>query len=211
MKVKDILTKKTKKEDNTNILQVPFYGERGSICKIERINNIYQVTHYGINGEEGEITITPAKNKGIIKNYIDDNAKYLEKNWERYLTSLSQQPKSQPKKKKTIALSGISGSIALASAVGIIFAPETLMMACLPTFLTSFIATCSEIKKLKSIKKEEKEKKFRKQYEKITQEVNQYNINKKYNSGKLTEYSNIIQDKKANKVIGDNRIKKLEK
>ena len=207
MKIKTLMTKKT---DNKDILEVPFYGERGSICKIERIDHMYQVTRYGINGEEGEVTLTPVKNKGLMKNYIDDNKKYLEKNWEKYLTSLNQQPKSPLKKKKVIALSGISSAITIASGIGIIFAPEILMFLCLPTFLTSFITTCSELKKLNGIKKEEKEKKFRKQYEKITQEVNQYNINKKYNSGKVTEYSNIKQDKKANKVIGNNRIKKLE-
>lgn len=212
MKKLDIIAKINPKESTENILTAPFYGKRGSIYKIEQNGNIYIVTRYGVNGNEGEKLITPKRYKDkLIKNYMDDIKKYLEMNWEKYCTSLSEQPKEIISKKKIILSSTVSSTLAITSGVAIILAPESLMMISLPAFFTTFIVSCNELKKLKKYRKEEKEKVFRKQYENLTNKVNEYNIKNTSTKGYTTNYSNIKQDKSNGKIIGDSRKRVLEK
>ena len=210
MKKLEIFSKsKANAKEDSKIRTVPFYGVKGSICKIEEKEHQYITTRYGVNGEEGEILITPKRKKGkeLEKNYIEDMKKYLEKDWERYLTSLNQQPKKIISKKKTIIASVIAATVATATGIGIMLTSEIMMTIYLPIFITSFIITCSEIKQLKRITKEEKEKKFRKQYESLTKKVNDYNRRTAKAHGSITKYSNIKQNTK-NKTIGDKRILK---
>ena len=212
MIINNILNKNKSNQETENILySAPFYGEKGSICKIIKDGDYYKVTRYGINGEEGEVLITPKKRrKKLINNYMEDITNYLQKESEKYLTVKSKEPKKELSKKRIIIVSSISVILTIVSGLGMIFTTETIMSACIPTFVISFIVSCGELNELKKYLTNEKNKKFRKTYENYKKEINEYNITKDIEQKEKTKYTSINQNKQ-NKVIGENKILKKEK
>ena len=127
----------TKKvEQNKKLIQLPFYGIRGSIKNIVEDGNYYLVTRYGMLGEDGEVLPTPKKRKSEIHdNYVQDLKKYLENNHAKYLTILSEQSKKVFHKKKTMILAAIAVVIAGLSAGATIFVSNDLFIGYLPRLM----------------------------------------------------------------------------
>ena len=200
-------------QQNEKLIQLPFYGVRGSIKKIVEDGNYYLVTRYGSFGEDGEVLPTPKKRKNEIRdNFVHDLKKYLENNHDKYLTILSEQSKKVFHKKKTMILAAIASAIAGLSAGATILTSSQFSYLLLTIFFVSFIVSCYQIHDLKEIMKEEKRQKFIHQYKHYSNELNMYNIQKekikKYGD---TRYSNVYQHEE-DKVIDINkkRIKKKE-
>lgn len=201
-------------ENEEEILyRVPFYGQRGSINKIVENGNYYSVTRYGLDGEDGEILITPKKYKSqLLGNYIDDVKKYLEANNTKYLVNIDNQLRKNIDKKKLTIGTLISVCISALSISGVVFTSETISNVCLGTFFFSFIASCYELNLLKECFQEEKRQEFINEYKGYVNELNEFNLNReKSKESPHTIYSN-IKNQEVNKVmdITNKRILKKE-
>ena len=187
------LPQKYDQEQENIIYQSPFYGIKGSISKVVEQDNRYLVTRYDVDGKDGEVFELSKKCKNDLhENYISDIKNYLEINHTKYLTSLSNQAKSQFPKKKILILSVVLAAITAVSGLGIIFTTEAMFYLFSMTFFFSFMASCHYTHLLRSCLVEEKRQEFIHQYKEYTEVLNAYNItNEKNNIHHPTMYSNV--------------------
>ena len=194
MKLTNVIKTNTEPKGKTNIIATaPYYGEKGSICKITELNNYYQVTRYDIDGKEGVTLPTPKKKaQNILKNYVEDLNKYLAKNEEKYITAMNQRSKSEKNKKALFAKGTALTAVTAISCVEMIFQTGTIATIAQGLFFGGFVATCHELHELKTHLTNEKNEKFIKEYTNYRQQVNEFNIkNTKTKTSEATKYSKL--------------------
>ena len=199
-------------KDTKEILNVPFYGVRGSIKNIKEEENYYIVTRYNTNGKDGEILSTSKKyKKDLMKNYHDDVKKYLETNDEKFLTTKNNLSKKTFNKIDLALGTTISLSLAITSILGTIYTSGATSYAFMTTFFFTFIASCHEINQVKKYREEITNKKFIEEYKNYQEQINNYNISRdKQNKLNQTNYKGLTNKEDKNKII-DIDIKKILK
>lgn len=210
MKMKTKQKNSTQTNQENAILIAPYYGQRGSIFKIEEEKNHYLVTRYDSNGKNGEKLYTPKRKRhALYKNYIDDVTKYLEKNHTKYITCKSNEPKKKIKKKQVAVKTTICSIITTASVLAGIFTKGSISYTCFTAFFVTFIASCNQFKEVKQYITQEQNRKFINFYNNYEEQVNKYNIEKDRTNSKIntTKYSK-IKEEKQNKGI-DLNIKRI--
>ena len=211
MKLVDKIFHKKPILDEKNLLRVPYFGVKGSICEIREGEDCFYVTRWGISDKDTYVLPTPKKKKNAIySNYINDVKRYLEVNEPKYMTSLSKQSKVPFSKKKIMTLLAAFAGLTTISTFGTIFITGDLIYLFLTTFFLGFVVSCYEINSLKDALSEEKRQAFIHEYREYSSKLNLYNIQKeKYSSHNDTRYSNLSKQN-PNKVV-DINLKKIKK
>ena len=195
----------------------PFYGRRGSICKIIETEKTFITTRYGLNGQEEAAitTITPNKNKNknrIFKECHQDLKNYLEINYDNYLSYTKKRAKKDIDIKK----------IAIATLLSIAILPISVFITMTMTGAISYIGVvgialslttlCAEIDFAKAYFKDKKYSKKINEYKSYEKKLNNLNISlaQTKDNKKNTTYSNISNQSK-DKIIDLEKTRKLIK
>ena len=175
--------------------EIPYYGVRGSISRIDEHGKHYYVYRYDDRGNIGNCFVIPKKyEKKLFENYIDDVKNYLDTNKEKYLTSFSSQLKTSLNLKKHFVGLSVSVVLAISSILASIFTSGVASYIGIAGFFFSFISSCYEGQILNKCMLENKRHGFIHQYKEYLNQVNEYNIkNKKFDRVDSTKYSNIVR------------------
>lgn len=177
-------------------LSIPFYGYKGTICKITENDKYYITYRYGTTEkEEKTIFLTPKNNKKscneLIKNYCDDLNNYLNKYKNKYDTYKVSRTNKLLSNNFVNILSSCS-IIMLSLSVPLLLTHEALGYLGVALDVLSVPPAAIAIKLFKEKKDEDKKTAFIKKYDNLKNELNiqlkQYPLEKRRSK---TEYKGL--------------------
>ncbi len=194
------------------ILELPFYGKRGSISKIVENEKTYSVIEYGIDGKDERIVMVPKKKKNyeeLLQNYFQDMKCYLDRNYDQYFEYKSTRLKKKVNRKNIYFGIGIS-LVSFILGVSLMMIPsmsETIFYIGLVIFAASISEFWATMNLRKEYRKDLKKAEFIEHFNFYSKKLEEYyrslgyghhhTPTKFHGLGKESTYNHTIQKKKV--------------